>query len=55
VTNLVAVTPNPHEKIIGLDISVNKIFRMNVFHSPDHLIRKHQNSLDGEPSRAKIE
>ena len=47
---LVTMTTNAHQKIIRLDVPVNEVFRMNVFNAAYHLIGKHKNGFNGEPS-----
>ena len=48
------MTTNTHEEIVGLDVSVDEVFRMDVFDAANHLVSKHQNRLHCEASGAKI-
>jgi len=51
----VAVTPNTHQEIVWLDVTMNEILVVDVFNSSNHLIRQHEDSLHCESSRAKVE
>jgi hypothetical protein len=51
----VAVTPNTHQEVVWLDVTMNEILIVDVFNSPDHLIRKHEDSLHCESPGAKVE
>jgi len=46
---------NAHVEVIWFDISMNEAFGMDVLNPSNHLISKHQNSLDSESLRAKVE
>lgn len=52
---LVTVTANTHEEVIGFDIAMDEVFRVNIFNSTDHLISQHQHGLHSESTRAEIE
>jgi hypothetical protein len=53
--NLIASFPNTHEEIVGLDISVDKVSRVNVFDSRDELVGEEKDSLEGEFSVTEVE
>lgn len=38
--HLVAVTADAHEKVVGFDVSVNKIFVVDIFYATNHLQEK---------------
>mmetsp|Transcript_2859 Transcript_2859/g.10917 ORF Transcript_2859/g.10917 Transcript_2859/m.10917 type:complete len:231 (-) Transcript_2859:766-1458(-) len=46
--HLAAVLPYSHQKIVGLNISVDNISRMQIFQSLDHLVSKHDYSFERE-------
>lgn len=50
----VAVTPDAHEEVVGLDVSVDEVFVVNKLDAAYHLVGKHQHRLHGEPSGAKV-
>lgn len=37
ISNLIAVAPNAHQKIVWLDISMDEVLVVNIFDSVDHL------------------
>jgi len=37
LTNLVTVAANSHKKVVGLDITMNKVFVVNVLNATNHL------------------
>jgi len=43
------------QEVIGLDIAVDEILLMNSLHSRKHLLRHHDNGLDGESATAVVE
>lgn len=49
----VTVTTYAHQKIVGLNISVNKEFWVNILDIRYHLIGEHENSFYGKPSRTE--
>ena len=51
----VAVSTNPHQKVVWLDVAVDEVLVVDVLDSPDHLIRQHEHSLHGEPPGAEVE
>jgi len=53
--DLITTFPNAHEKVVWLDISMDKVSRVNVFDSRDELIGEEEDSLEGEFSVAEIE
>ena len=53
--DLVASLSNTHEEIVGLDISVDKVSRMNVFDSGNELIGKEKDGLESEFSVTEVE
>lgn len=53
--DLIASFANTHEEIVGLDISVNKVSRVNVLDSRDELIGEEKDSLEGELSVTEVE
>jgi hypothetical protein len=53
--DLIASFPNAHEEIIRLDVSVNKVSRVDVFDSGNELVGEEKDSLEGEFSVTEIE
>jgi hypothetical protein len=53
--DLIASFPNAHEEIVGFDISVDKVSRVNVFDSRDELVGEEKDSLEGEFSVTEVE
>lgn len=53
--DLIASFPNAHEEIVRLDISVDKVSRVNVFDSRDELVGEEKDSLEGEFSVTEVE
>ena len=53
--DLITTFPNAHEKVVWLDISMDKVSRVDVFDSRDELIGEEEDSLEGEFSVAEIE
>jgi len=53
--DLIASLSNTHEEIVGLDISVDKVSRVNVFDSRDELVGEEKDSLEGEFSVTEVE
>lgn len=53
--DLIASFPNAHEEIVWLDVSVDKVSRVNVFDSRDELIGEKEDSLEGEFSVTEVE
>lgn len=49
------MTTNAHEEVVGLNVSVNEVFRMNIFYAAYHLISEHQHCLHREAARAEVE
>lgn len=49
------MTAYTHEKVIGLDIAMNEVFRVNIFNSTDHLVSEHQDCLHCETTRTEVE
>jgi|LakMenEpi03Aug12_release.lakeMendotaPanAssembly.Ray.scaffolds.fasta_scaffold485685_1 hypothetical protein len=49
------MTTNAHKEVIGLDIAMNEVFRVDVFDSTNHLICQHQHRFHSETARAEIE
>ena len=46
---------NPNQEIVGLYVSVDEVFRMNIFDAGEHLIGQHQGSFERETSPTIIE
>lgn len=44
-----------HEKIVGLDVTMNEVFAVDELNAGDELIRKKENCLKAESARAKVE
>ena len=44
-----------HEEIVGLDISVDEAFAVNVLYPGDELVGEEQHRFQTESSRAKVE
>jgi len=53
--DLIASFADTHEEIVGLDISVDKVSRVNVFDSRDELVGEEKDSLEGEFSVTEVE
>ena len=53
--DLVTSLSDTHEEIVGLDISVNKVSRVNVLDSRNELIGEEKDSLEGELSVTEVE
>ncbi len=51
----VAMATDAHEKVVGLDVAMNKVFVVNKLDPADHLVGQHQNCFHRESSRAEIE
>jgi len=54
-TYFITVSSDPHEEIVRFNIAMDEILGMNVLHPSNHLIRQHQNRLDGKSARTKVE
>ncbi len=48
------MTTNAHEEVVGFDIAMNKVFRVDIFDSANHLISQHQHRLHSETAGAEI-
>ena len=44
-----------HEEVVGLDVPVDEVFRVNVLYPRDQLVRKEKDGLEAEPPRAEVE
>jgi hypothetical protein len=53
--DLIASFPNTHEEVVWLDISVDKVSRVNVFDSGNELVGEEEDSLEGEFSVTEVE
>jgi hypothetical protein len=53
--DLVSTLSNAHEKVVGLDVPVDEVSRVNVFNSGDQLVGEEEDSLERELSVAKVE
>ena len=53
--DLIASFSNAHEEIVWLDVSVDKVSRVNVLDSRDELIGEEKDSLEGELSVTEVE
>ena len=53
--DLVSTLPNTHQKVIWLDVAVDKRFSMNVFNAGNQLVREKQHCLQGKFAVAEIE
>ena len=53
--DLIASFADTHEEIVGLDISVDKVSRVNVFDSRNELIGEKKDSLESELSVTEVE
>lgn len=40
VSHLITVSPNPHEEVVRLDVSVNEVLVVDVLNPPNHLSRQ---------------
>ena len=52
---LVAVSPNPHQEVVGLDVAVDEVLVVDILDPPDHLVGQHEDGLHGEPPGAEVE
>ena len=52
---LVAVSPNPHQEVVGLDVPVDEVLVVDILDPPDHLVGQHEDGLHGEPPGAEVE
>ena len=53
--NLIATLSDAHKEIIGFDITVNEVARMDVFNARDKLICEQKNGLQAEFAVTKVE
>jgi hypothetical protein len=53
--DLVSTPADSHEEIVGLDISVNKVSRVDVFDSGDELVGEEKDSFESEFSVTEVE
>ena len=53
--DLVSAFPNPHQEVVRLDITMDERLGMDVLDSRDELVRKKQDSLQGEFAVAEVE
>ena len=53
--DLVATFADAQQEVVGLDITVNNLLRVDVLNAGDELIGKEQDSLEREPATAKDE
>ena len=44
----VAVSPDPHEKVVWLDVSVDEVLVVHVLDATNHLVGQHQDCLHGK-------
>ena len=52
---LVAVSPDPHQEVVGLDVPVDEVLVVDILDPPDHLVGQHEDGLHGEPPGAEVE
>ena len=52
---LVAVSPNPHQEVVGLDVAVDEVLVVDILDPPDHLVGQHEDGLHGEAPGAEVE
>ena len=52
---LVAVPPNPHQEVVGLDVTVDEVLVVDILDPPNHLVGQHEDGLHGEPPGAEVE
>lgn len=38
----------PHQEVLGFDVSVDEVLRMEILDPLEHLVTQHQGSLEGE-------
>lgn len=53
--DLVATLADTHQEVVGLDITVDKGFGVNVLDARDELVGKQENSLERELAVAEVE
>lgn len=53
--NVFLVITKAHHKVIGLDITMDKVLVVDVLDPLDHLVSQHQDSLETKPSVAQVE
>jgi len=53
--DLVATFADAHQEIVGLDVTMNEVARVDVFNARDQLVCKQQNGLQAELAVAKVE
>jgi hypothetical protein len=53
--DLVAALSNAHEKVVGLDVSVDEISRVDVFRSRNELVGEKEDGFEREFSVAEVE
>ena len=52
---LVAVPPDPHQEVVGLDVAVDEVLVVDILDPPDHLVGQHEDRLHGKPPGAEVE
>ena len=52
---LVAVPPDPHQEVVGLDVPVDEVLVVDILDPPDHLVGQHEDGLHGESPGAEVE
>ena len=53
--DLVPSLSNAHEEVVGFDVSVDKVSRVNVFDSRNELVGEEEDGLEGEFPVTKVE
>ena len=52
---LVAVAPNPHQKVVWFDVPMDEILVVHILDPPNHLVSQHEDGLHGKSPRAEVE
>ena len=53
--HFVAVAPDAHQKVVGLDVPMDEVLVVDEFDARNHLIGEHEYGLHGKAARAKVE
>mmetsp|Transcript_103033 Transcript_103033/g.272266 ORF Transcript_103033/g.272266 Transcript_103033/m.272266 type:complete len:220 (+) Transcript_103033:685-1344(+) len=53
--HLIGLLPQANEEVVGLDIAVDEILRMDVLNTVDHLVGQHEDRLQAELAAADVE
>jgi len=53
--DVVTTLASAHQEVVGLDIAMEEVLGVDVFNTGDHLVSKHEGSLEGELAAAEVE